>query len=255
MTESGFTIARAGEDGSVAVLRLAAPKANAMSPAMLAALKAAVLEVIAGDASSLVITGSGRSFSAGLALTEIVDYDRGQLRDFMNGFTDVMLTVLTCPKPVVAAINGHAIAGGCVLALMCDYRLMTDAKALIGLKEVALGIGLPSGVIEPLRARVPARSLAPIALAAELFTPEEALGLELIDDICPADDLEASAITRAESLTGPPIAYAQVKAALLDPTLDAISARNDAVMETWLDSWFSPDGQRLVRATVATLNA
>lgn len=243
-----FTIERIDD---VEILRLGFPKANSMSPAMLVSLRAALGKAAASDARALIITGTGRSFSAGLALPLIVDFDRDQMRAFMNDFAQVMEVVLTFPKATVAAINGHAIAGGCVLALMCDYRVMGSGPGRIGLNEVAIGIGLPASVIEPLRAKVPARSLVPIAMAGELFDPTEALGLDLIDDVVSAGDLAESAMLRASALAGAPEACAQVKAALLRPVLEQLREHEVAELEGWLDTWFSSTGQSRVRAAVS----
>jgi len=237
----------------VGLLRINAGKANAMSPQFIASLIDAMAELKQDPPASLVITGTGRALSAGLALPMVIDLNRDDMRTFMQGFGRAMEAVLTFPTPTVAAINGHAIAGGCVLAVMCDYRVMVDADARIGLNEGALGIGLPASVLEPLRVRVPARSLTPIALAAELFAPEDALALELVDDIVPAGELEASALERAQALAFAPTASAQVKAALLRPLLHELRTHEDAEMELWLDTWFSDDAKRLVAEAVASL--
>ena len=95
-------------------------------------------------------------------------------------FSATMLRLYASPLPLVVAVNGHAIAGGCVLALMADLRLMVEEDdAKIGLNEVQLGIGLPASVVEPLRATVPAASLGPIALQGRLFNSAEAQALSL----------------------------------------------------------------------------
>lgn len=239
----------------VAVLTIQAGKANAMTPEFVADLIDAMSALAEEPPGALVITGSGRALSAGLALPRLVEYDRDAMRSFMRLFAQAMESVLAFPTPTVAAINGHAIAGGCVLALMCDYRVMVDEGGKIGLNEVALGIGLPAVVIEPLRARVPARSLAPIALSAQLFTAEDALVLDLVDDVVPASDLESAAIEQARSLTGAPMASAQVKAALLRPLITELRRHENPELESWLDTWFSPDAQRIVGGLVASLDA
>jgi enoyl-CoA hydratase len=246
----GFTLEAFG---AVRLLRIDTGRANAMTAAFLAELEQVMRELAADPPRGLVITGSGRSFRAGLALPDLLDLDRQSLRSFMQGFARAMAAVLTLPTPTVAAVNGHAVAGGCVLALMCDHRMMADGPGRIGLNEVALGIGLPTSVVAPLRARVPARSLAPIALAADLFAPAEALALGLVDDVVPPDDLEIVAVERAEVLAGPPAASAQVKAALLRPVLAELQQHSDAELERWLDTWFSPDGRAGVRAAVAAM--
>lgn len=237
----------------ILLLRMSGPKANSMSEEWLLGLRDALAAARDAEPAGLVITGAGKVFSAGMALPDLIDLDRDQMRTFMQGFAATMEQVLTFPRPVVAAVNGHAVAGGCVLSLMCDYTVMASGGPVIGLKEVALGIGLPAIVLEVLRARVPARSVAPIAMSAQLFDSEEALALELVGDVVPPEELVESAHERALALSGPPQAIAQVKQAVLRPLLAELRSNEDAELEAWLDTWFSPDGRRLVGDAVAAL--
>jgi enoyl-CoA hydratase len=232
-----------------------AGKANAMSPALVRRLAELCGEIEASDARALVITGDGRSFSAGLALPELIDLDRAVMRGFMDEFKHAMLRVFALPMPVVAAIDGHAIAGGCVLALMCDWRVMLDdERARIGLNEAQLGIGLPSVVVEPLRAQVPAASLVPIALEGRLFAPSQALAVGLVHEVVPAAELRARAAAKAGALAElPPVAIGQIKQALRRPVLEAIARHAAEETDRWLDSWFAPGARDRLRAAVEKL--
>src|SRR3989475_9437149 len=164
---------RIERNGEVALIRLENGKANAIGPSFLDRLEAPPGQP--GDARAAVITGQGSAFSAGLDLPTLVDLDRVRMRAFVLRFETAMMRVFEVPIPVVAAVNGHAVAGGCVLALQADHRVMADGEARIGLKEARLGIGLPSVVVETLRAQVPASALVPVALEGLLFSPAEAL--------------------------------------------------------------------------------
>src|SRR5438874_13747500 len=166
---------RIERNGEVALIRLENGKANAIGPSFLDRLDGLLGQL--GDARAAVITGQGSAFSAGLELPVLVDLDRATMRRFIHQFEAVMLRVFELPIPLVAAVNGHAIAGGCVLALQADLRLAADRDARIGLNETQLGIGLPAVVLETLRCQVPASSLAPIALEGKLFSPRDALAL------------------------------------------------------------------------------
>jgi enoyl-CoA hydratase len=240
--------------GEVAILRIQSGKGNAMSTAMLNALVKAMRDVADSDAGALVITGDGNFFSAGLALTEIVDFQRGGMHAFIDLFSSAMRSVLVAPLPTVAAINGHAIAGGCVLALQCDARIAAAAPMKIGLNEVQIGIGLPAAVVEPLRLRVPPASLVPIALEGTLFEPGRAKELGLVDEVvAPAELLDRAIARAAELARAPRAAYAQVKGALLRPALAAIDTHGRDETAAWLDTWYSPGAQRIVRDTVARL--
>src|SRR5262245_52934880 len=141
-------------ENGVALLRLAGGRANAMSEELLDTLDRLVDGFETSDAVAAVLTGYERFFSAGLALPSLIDLDRPAMKRFITHFDLTMTRFFACRKPIVAAVNGHAIAGGCVLALQADVRIMADVDAKIGLNEAQLGIGLPAIVVEIGRAHV-----------------------------------------------------------------------------------------------------
>src|SRR5260370_2818951 len=241
-------------DGEVAVVSLRGGKANAMDEAFLRELLRLFGEVESSDARAVVVIGYGNFFSAGLALPALAGLDRPGLASFMMLFERAMRRVSPFPRPVVAAVNGHAIAGGCVLALQCDLRLMADTPTKIGLNEVQLGIALPSAVIEPLRLQLPASSLVSIALEGTLLTPADAKRLGLVDEVVPAPELLARGIARARSLArGPAAAVAQIKQALRGPSLEMMQKESPRQIEISLDAWFSPVTQERSRLAPAPL--
>ena len=237
------------------VLRLEGGKANAMTPELLETLERMIDGFERGPAAAAVLTGHERNFSAGLALTHIIDYDLVELRGFIELFSRAMTRVFACPKPIVAAVNGHAIAGGCVLALMCDWRIAADDPTLrIGLNETQLGIGLPAIAIEALRTAVPPASIAPIAFDGTLFAPTQAHALGLVHELAPAADLVAVATAKAHVYASrPSAAVTQVKRALRAASLEAAARTADQEMRRWLEAWFSPEAQARLRAAVAEL--
>lgn len=243
------------DDDGVLVLRLEGGKANAMTVELLDTLERMIDGFERGPARAAVFTGYDRFFSAGLALPTLIELERPAIKAFIERFSRAMLRVFACDKPIVAAINGHAIAGGCVLALECDWRILAaDDTLRIGLNETQLGIGLPSIVIEPLRAQVPPASLVPIALEGTLFAPRAALELGLVHELAPSADLLARATAKARTLAAlPSIGIAQVKRALRAPIVDTIARVSAVETEHWLDSWFSDDARARLRAAVAKL--
>src|SRR5262249_23939841 len=159
------------------------------------------------------------------------------------------------PRPVVAAVNGHAIAGGCVLALQADQRIMARGGAEMGLSEVALGVGLPAGVVETLRCQVPASTLMPVALEAKLLASEDALKHGLADGVAAPEELLARALARAEQLAELPTpAFAHAKGQLRKPVADAVrAALKGGDSARWVDVWLSPEAQERVAAAIARL--
>lgn len=243
---------------AVTVMTIAAGRANALDLPLLDAITRSVEAALADGARALVITGDGNSFSGGLALPQLIGLDRAGIRTLITTFAVAMRRVLTCPIPVVAAINGNAIAGGCVLALMCDERIMVSegpkGAPRIGLNEAQLGLGLPAIVVELVRHKLPPTSHVAILLEGQLFEPTAARGLGLVDAVVAPAGFEPHVLARATALaSSAPPAYAQIKRALLRPALDAIDRTDAAETEAWLDTWFSDEGQRRLHATVARI--
>lgn len=225
-----------------------------MSPEFLDSLKGLIDEFEASPCRAGVITGYEKFFSAGLALPVLYDLERDDLRRFMLHFTAVMLRVFMTPKPLIAAINGHAIAGGCVLAMQCDYRVMSEGEFKIGLNEVQIGLGLPSVVIETLVPQVPQSSLLSIAVEGRLFNPDEAFEVGLVHDVVLPSELMETALERANELgVNPSSGVAQVKRSLRFPIVEKIQEAAGRDLEVWLDTWYSPEAREKVGETVAKL--
>ncbi len=246
---------RCERSGEVALLRLEGGKANAMDDTFLDALDGLLGELEAGDARAAVITGSGQSFSAGLNLATLSPLPREAIGTFIAKFHRVMFRVFRLAMPVVAAVNGHAIAGGCVLALQADHRIAADGPFKIGLNEAQIGLGLPPVVIESARLRLPASSWNAVMLEGRLFTPAEALEQQLVDQVVAPDRVEAVALDVAGRLAAlPAAAYAQIKSAIRAPAIAALSADVGPAHEAWLDTWFSPDAIRIRGEALARLS-
>ncbi|MBA3606469.1 MAG: enoyl-CoA hydratase/isomerase family protein, partial [Acidimicrobiia bacterium] len=158
----------------VAVLTLDAPPANAMDAASLDELSAAVGDATAADdVAAIVITAAGKAFSAGLDLKAIQRADTDAQEVLIEALNRCFLSVYSCPKFVVGAINGHAIAGGLVLALCCDVRLVTDAPLRAGLAEVSVGVVYPVGALEVVRGELAGAPLRRLVLRGDLVDADE----------------------------------------------------------------------------------
>jgi enoyl-CoA hydratase len=236
----------------IALVRMDTGRANAINLSMLEALDGAVDEFEGSDARALVLTGTGKTFCAGLDLRTIAGLDRAGVAAVMDGLHRVFLRIFRLPRPVVAAVNGHAIAGGCVLVQQADFRVMQRGDFRIGLNETQLGVGLPAVVVETLRYHAPASSFVPVALEGRLFDPEEALRLFLLDET--AEDAEARALERARARAEVPAdAYAQVKASLKAPFVERAEARRAKEAGRWLDTCFGPAARARIAEVVKRL--
>lgn len=242
-------------DSGIAVLIMDEPHANAVTPDFIAALDAAVSDVSQRDPRALVVTAEGSTFSPGLALPFLVDWSREQLSDFMTDFGNALYKLLAAPFPTVAAVNGHAIAGGCVIALMCDRRVMAEGRARIGLTEVQLGVSLPSIVTETAKLRMPPASAAEVLMGGNRVDAAEAARLGLVDQVVPVEEVLPAAQKLAESMIRPGRGYAQLKADFLAPALEIMRSRDQSQLDGMMDTWFSDEAQQLIRAVIASLQS
>ena len=157
---------------NVAVVRMMHGSANAMSMAFCETLNARFEELIASSAQGIVLTGNDRMFSAGVDLLRLLDGGATYIGDFLPALGKMLTTVFCCPKPVVAAINGHAIAGGCVLACACDQRVMAESGGRIGVPELLVGVPFPALAMEIMRHATTAHELESLLFGAATYAPE-----------------------------------------------------------------------------------
>lgn len=223
--------------GTVTVVTLDQPPANAMDALSLHELAAAVDELAGDDAvSAIVITGSGRVFSAGLDLKAIAGLDETGQEALIEALNRAFLAVYGCPKLVVGAVNGHAIAGGLVLALCCDVRFVTDAPVRAALAEVSVGVAFPTGAMEVVRHELVGAAARRLILRGETFDGATAVALGVFDRVVPADELLDAAVAEAAD-TRPPLGAARIKAQLREPALAPMRAALDGadpVPRPWL---------------------
>jgi enoyl-CoA hydratase len=239
--------------GSVALLRMQAGKANSIGPEFLSRFNALLDQVDEEDPAALVLVGEKRSFSAGLALPELMGKSRDEMGAFMELFNRTMQRVFEQPRPCVAAINGHAIAGGCVLAMQADLRVMARGDFSIGLNEVALGIGLPTIVLESFRIQVSEKALRRMAQFGELVRSEDALALGVVDEVVDHDAVEERALALAQKAVADcgRAGFVHVKRLIRRPVIQAVEAWGTQDNEAWLDSFFGSDAMDRIGAVVA----
>jgi enoyl-CoA hydratase len=221
---------------------LEGPGKNSLSTAMMEKVLGEVKS--AGDAP-LFLTGAGDTFSAGLNLKEVASLDAPGMVKFLGLLEDLVTALFEHPAPTVAAVNGHAIAGGCVMALCCDVRVMTARPgARIGLNEVAIGLRFPPRTLKMLQRRVAGPTLTRLILESALVTAPEAEKLGLVDAL----GEEADARARLEVLAGHPRdAYAAAKRSLAG-TLAVTEDERKNYLESSIPVWASEELKAGIRA-------
>jgi len=195
-------------ESGIAVLKMDHGKVNAMDLEFCRALAGSLTELESSDCRAVVLTGNDRVFSAGVDLVRLIKEDSGYLNQFLPALTICFKTVFRFSKPIVAAINGHAIAGGCILATACDQRLIHD-RARIGLPELRVGVPLPSVAIETMRFAVSREAFQSMVTIGKNYRGAEAVKVGLADQVVEKDALIGLAIDAANELASiPPAVFA-----------------------------------------------
>jgi enoyl-CoA hydratase len=235
-------------DAGVRLLTLDRPPANAIDEELLADLAAALATAKADDAvRAVILTGAGRFLSGGFDLTAP---RRGEesTRRLHALYRDTHLALLELPKPTIAMVQGHAIAGGLVLALACDYRLGLDGDYQVGLNEVAIGASFPKVAFEIVRLRLTHGRAAELLLGAALYPASQALRLGIVEELLPADQLESTVLRRAARMGAfPRESYAHTKAALIADAVHA-TRRESADEAAAASAVWTTDESRAARA-------
>jgi enoyl-CoA hydratase len=248
MSTFGLTVASNG----IAVVTLANPPMNALDAALLEEL-AKLFEGLAADRAirAAVIAADGPAFSAGLNLKTAPGLDRLEQRRLVDALNDGFGTLYAWPKPLVAAVNGHAIAGGLILALCADWRIVADVPMQISLAEVRVGVTYPVAALQIARAALAPSAARRLILLGEAVDAAAAEALAIVDERVPPETLLARAVAQAERHAGlPPQAFAIIKRELRAAELERIAAARAGQGEPRLASWL---GDEMRRASAAVL--
>jgi enoyl-CoA hydratase len=242
----------------VALLRIQRGKGNSLSPALVEELLDVVrAPPIADAARALVITGEGKFFSTGLDLVELAKLDRAGMLLFLDRLQGLLATLYVFGRPVVAAVNGHAVAGGCLLALCADWRVLARGEARMGLTEIALGLPLPQAGLEITRQHFSnGAAYAEVVYGGQTHASDDALRLGLAEEAVESARVVERAVERARSFARhPSVAFHHMKAAMRDPVLLRIRTDHEQHEEEWVDLWFSPQAQQRIEELRAKLTA
>lgn len=228
-TKGGEPVIETTRDGAVTVLRLAHGKANALDLELLEALGEA-LRRLEGEPGAVVITGTGSIFSAGVDLFRVLDGGAAYLQRFLPALTVACERLLAFPRPLVAAVNGHALAGGWIFACAADYRVVAEGRAKLGTPELQVGVPFPPAALETMRLHTPAHLLGRMVFACRTLDVEEASRLGLVEEVVAPAGLVARAVEVAAAMGAVPAeAFRLTKLQVRQPALER--ARGNASID------------------------
>ncbi len=237
--------------GDIEILRMQYGPANAMDLNFCFELTKKIQQLAESSSGAMVLTGQGKIFSAGVDLPQLLEGGVEYVHLFLYALDEMLKTLFFCPKPVVAAVNGHAIAGGCLMACGADRRLMVAGKARIGVPELRVGVPFPTVVLEIMRARTGSPFFEEVVLGGATYVALDALNKGLIDGIVEPEQLLTEAITVAESLAAiRPELYALSKQQARQPTREAIDSRTGLDEAEIVALWESAETRAAVQAFV-----
>jgi enoyl-CoA hydratase len=228
-------------DDGIAVLTMSHGKVNALDIEFCDSLAARFSELRKSDAKAVVLTGQGKIFSAGVDLVRLSEGGVGYIRQFLPVLHRLYDAVFFHPKPVIAAVNGHAIAGGAVLACCADRRIMARDSGRIGVTEILVGVPFPALAFEIVRFAVPPRYVAEFTLAGATYATDAALQRGWVNEVTDPDKLldEALVVARELAVLSPP-AFAQTKSQIRQPVTERLQRSGVATDEAVTEIWTAP---------------
>lgn len=246
--------------GDIRELRLARAPVNALNTDLCRALIVALNTAVADGVHGIVLSGNEKVFSAGLDVPHLMSHgeDRHALLDSWHAFFGVARTLAESRVPVVAALTGHSPAGGCVLALCCDYRIMArspDAARpfAIGLNETQVGLVAPEGIQQLMRRVVGIYRAERLLVAGELVPADRALEIGLIDELVAGNEVVPRAVAWLQRLLQLPTHPMLQTRTIARADLVAALHPDNIQMDRFIEAWYSPDTQTALRALVAKL--
>ena len=246
--------------GAIRCLQLARPPVNALNPALCRALIAALESAYSDGVQGVVLAGSPKIFSAGLDVPYLLSLgdDRRGVLECWQAFFGVARLLAESRVPVVAALTGHAPAGGCVLALCCDYRVMARSidparPFAIGLNETQVGLVVPAGIQRLMRRVVGEHRAERLLVAGDMLTAERAFDIGLVDELVDVDHVVPRAVAWLEALLElPQQPMLKTRAIAREPVVEALSPEV-IDLERFVEQWWEPETQAALNALVAKL--
>ena len=241
------------EHDNILELRLNKPPVNALGPELNPLLRDAIRNAPQEGARAIVLSGKAGLLSAGLDVAAMLKLERPELVVFFTDFFDLLASIAASPIPIATAITGHAPAGGAVLAILSDYRVMAEGNYRIGLNEVEVGLKVPPGVQVAVQLMVGHMQATRMCMEAKMLTTAEAHAIGLVDEVAAVDDVIEQALSWCRRMVAlPPIAMSRERAYFRAPIVKA-TENPQAVAEDYTALWFSDETQAAIAALMARL--
>jgi Delta3-Delta2-enoyl-CoA isomerase len=242
------------DHGDVREVRMSRPPVNALSTELLGALREAIERAPAEGARAVVVSGGPGMFTAGLDIPLLIGLDRDGIAKLWRELYGMMRALAGSPIPVVAAITGHAPAGGTVIAVYCDWRVAARGDFKLGLSEVQVGIPLPPMIFKALRRQVGAREAEHMAVGGLILSPEQALSGGLVDEVVAVDEVVERAVAWCRSMLALPSDAMLATRRLARADLAALfDGGSEEELRSVVDRWWSAETQAVLKALVKKL--
>ncbi len=241
------------EHGPICEIRFNRPPVNALSAEFMAEIRRGIDAATKAGMRAVVLSGQPGIFSAGLDLPLLLGLDRPGIEKLWRELYALMKALAESSIPIAAAITGHAPAGGTVIALLCDYRVVAQGEFKLGVNEVQVGIALPPVIIKALRRQIGAREAELLAVGGPMISAEEALKIGLVDELAAPDQVIERALAWCRKLVAVP------PRAMLDTRRDAradliaLFENPEGEMLKAMETWWSDETQGMLRAVVEKL--
>jgi enoyl-CoA hydratase/carnithine racemase len=228
-------------DREIAILTLSRGKVNAINDAVVDELSGNLREIEADESlRAVILTGKGSFFSFGFDIPEFLSLSPEAFTGYLQKFTSLYAYIFLFPKPVIAALNGHTVAGGCMIATACDCRLMVAGKAKISLNEVNFGSSVFAGSVAMLKHCVGSPNTERILYSGKMYSAEEALDMGLIDAVTSKEDLPSEALRAARDLgRKESAAFRSIKNLVRRHIAEEMSLRETDSIREFVDIWYS----------------
>ncbi len=251
-----MTMLESRAHGAILELQLARPPVNALDAGLIRTLRTAIESAPATGARALVLSGRPGMFSGGLDVPSLLGLDRAAMQAVWADFFALLRALAASPLPIVAAITGHSPAGGAVLSIFCDYRIMARGTFRIGLNETQVGLVVPEVIQATLRRLVGSHRAERLMVAGAMLESEQALAAGLVDELIETDLVVGRAIAWLDELLAlPPEAMAETRRIARADLVALFGVPGAMDTAHFVDRWFSSEAQHVLGALVARLKA